>query len=190
MAEPTNIDPFDPASLRMPDDYTETVGVRKLLTTVPVRKPDKSWWVRTHPSEDYRLTTGLLELKEEREMYLVAPALWGDLATEPTFAKRLLITAINRQGVLFLWPLVLPDPSGRSNRWHESALDAANRAKGHWLRMAANMSLSAYDVSIANVTTEPDWPDYSLRDLLEVAFRGRLIDDINHPVLRQLRGEA
>ena len=42
-------DPFDPASLRLPDKFGETVGVQKALLCVPVRKPDKSWFVRAHP---------------------------------------------------------------------------------------------------------------------------------------------
>ena len=33
--------PFDPAALRLNQDFAETVGVKKLLTTVPVRKPGK-----------------------------------------------------------------------------------------------------------------------------------------------------
>ena len=31
------LDPFDPANLRLSQSFTETVGVKKLLTTVPVR---------------------------------------------------------------------------------------------------------------------------------------------------------
>jgi hypothetical protein len=38
--------PFDVASLRLDPSYAESVGVRKLLTTVPVRKPNKQDFVR------------------------------------------------------------------------------------------------------------------------------------------------
>jgi hypothetical protein len=34
-------DPFDPAALRLDQSFTDTVGVKKLLTTIPVRKPGK-----------------------------------------------------------------------------------------------------------------------------------------------------
>jgi len=34
-------DPFDPAALRLDQSYADTVGVKKLLTTVPVRKPNR-----------------------------------------------------------------------------------------------------------------------------------------------------
>ena len=39
---PSSHDPFDPAALRLSQDYTATVGVKKLLTRVPVRKPSLS----------------------------------------------------------------------------------------------------------------------------------------------------
>jgi hypothetical protein len=45
------LDPFDPAALRLTPDFVETVGVKKLLTTVPCRKPQsgarRPLWPRT-----------------------------------------------------------------------------------------------------------------------------------------------
>src|SRR5262245_20195580 len=67
----TRPDPFDPAKLRLSQDFTAELGVQKVLTTVPVRKPDKTWFVRVHPSVDYRMPAAVLELKEEREIYIV-----------------------------------------------------------------------------------------------------------------------
>ena len=60
-------DPFDLASLRLSQDFASAVGVKKLVTTIPVKKPSKEWFVRTHPDPDYRLQTAVLELKEDRE---------------------------------------------------------------------------------------------------------------------------
>ena len=34
-------DPFDPANLRLSQSFAETVGVKKLLTTVPVANPTR-----------------------------------------------------------------------------------------------------------------------------------------------------
>ena len=39
--------PFDPAALRLDQSYADTVGVKKLLTTVPVRKPNRQDFVRS-----------------------------------------------------------------------------------------------------------------------------------------------
>lgn len=184
-------DPFDPASLRLTQDFAASVGVKKALLTVPVRKPAKEWFVQTHPAEEYRMPTAVLELKEDREVYLVAPALWPDLAAESTFGSRALYTAMNRQGVLFIWPVRLPGTDGKIDDWNRSAMEAASMAAGKWVRVAANMPLGAYDVYEATGDIPPPaWPDTSFRDLLAVAFKGRVIDSLDHPVLRRLRGEA
>ena len=137
-------DPFDPAALRISQDFAARANVKPILATVPVRKPSRQDFVRIHPSEDYQLTTALLELKDEREIYLISPDLWQELVGELLPVS--IFTAINRQGVVFLWPCRLPDETGRSNPWHESALEAAGLAKTKWTRIAADMSLGAYRI--------------------------------------------
>jgi hypothetical protein len=184
-------DPFDPAALRLSTDFAASVGVKKALLTVPVRKPDRSWFVRVHPDPAYHLPTAVIELKEDRETYLVAPVLWPDLATEPALSPRLLFPAVNRQGVLFIWPIRLPGADGRLDEWSRTALEAAARSQKVWVRVAANLSLGAYDVFEASgQLSEPDWPATPLNELLRVAFKDRLIESLNHPVLRRLRGEV
>src|SRR6266436_3476706 len=69
------LDPFDPANLRLDPEYLKSGGVKKLLTTVPVRKPSKQDFIRVHPDLDYRLCgVAIIELREDREIYLVMPA--------------------------------------------------------------------------------------------------------------------
>jgi hypothetical protein len=184
-------DPYNLDSLRLSQDFASAVGVKKLITTVPVRKPSKEWFVRTHPDPAYRLYTAVLELKEDREVYLVAQPLWSGLSSETTFSPRLLVTSINRQGVLFLWPIRLPGSDGKIDDWSRSAMDAANEARTRWVRITANMSLGAYDVVVASgQVVEPTWPDLSFQQLIKTAFRDVMIDNWDHPVLRRLRGEV
>src|SRR5262245_32620760 len=184
-------DPFDLASLRLSQDFAAAVGVKRLVKTIPVRKPSKEWFVRTHPDPSHRLQTAVLELKEDRETYLVAPGLWPELASEATFSPRLLVTAINRQGVLFLWPIRLPGADGKIDDWSRSALDAADEAKSRWVRVTANMSLGAYVITVApGQVAEPSWPDITFQETIRIAFRDKMIDTWDHPVLRRLRGEA
>lgn len=184
--------PFDPARLRLPQDFGATLGVKKALLTIPVRKPSKEWFIQVHPDEAYRVQTAVLELKEDRETYLVDPKLWPELATrESTFGPRLIATAINRQGVVFLWPIRLPGSDGKLDEWNMSALEAVQLATGKWVRVAANMSLGAYDVFEATAKLpEPEWPTVAFAKLLKVAFKNRYIDSLDHPVLLRLRGES
>ena len=45
-----NTNPFDPAHLRLSQDFTSQIGGKKALMSVPVRKPDRQWFVRVHPA--------------------------------------------------------------------------------------------------------------------------------------------
>jgi len=189
--DPSIPNPFDLNRLRLSQDFALGLGVKKALLTVPVRKPSKEWWFQTHPDETYRIQTCVVDLKEDREIYLVDQSLWPELAGgESTFGPKALFTAMTRQGVLFLWPIRLPGPDGKLDDWNRSALEAADRSSGRWVRVVANMNLGAYDVyETAANWPAPEWPTEPLSDLLRVAFKDRLIDRLDHPVLKRLRGE-
>jgi hypothetical protein len=184
--QPAAADPFDPASLRLDQSFAAT-GVKKLIQTIPVGRPNKQDFVRVRPASDYRLTTALLELQDDNETYLVTPTMQEALAGE--WFPATLYTTVNRQGVLRLWPVKLPGADGKTNAWHQSAAQAAETALTKWVRVAANRSLGAYEVMVAETAIpEPEWPDLSMKQILETAFRDRLITDIDHPVVKRLRG--
>jgi hypothetical protein len=187
---PQAADPFDPASLRLSQDFGATVGVKKALLTIPVKKPAYEWYVRTHPDEAYWMPTEVIELTEDREIYLVAQSLWSELATEKTFSPRLLVTTQSRQGVIFLWPLKLPRSDGRHDEWSRSALEASQMARSKWVRVVSNSDLGAYDAHFARTDLpDPIWPKEPFKELLRIAFRDKFIDNLDHVVLRKLRGE-
>jgi hypothetical protein len=183
-------DPFNPAALRLDPSYAETVGVRRLLTTVPVRKPNRQEFFRVHSDPLYRLTpAAIIELKEDRETYLMTPAMAQQFPDE--FAPATLFTAINRQGVLFLWPVKLPGPDGKQNVWHRSAAEAAELAMSKWFRLMANMSLGAYELFEATGDwSDPVWPGLLLPEILKIAFRDHYIDSPDHPLIKRLLGEV
>jgi hypothetical protein len=191
--EPEAPDPFDPAALRIGSDFNQTVGLKKAILGVPVRKPDKAWWVRVSPDPTYRLQTAVIEMRGDRgtgETYLVAPALRADLATEPTFRPKLFLTAVNTQGVLFLWECNLPKDD-REDNWSKTSLAAVELATKGWVRVAANMSAGGYDAWQATGNLpDPPWPEMPFREILKLAFKDKYIDKLDHPVLRRLRGEA
>jgi hypothetical protein len=185
----TALDPFDPANLRLDQSFVETSGVKKLLTTVPVRKPNNQDFVRVHTDESYRLTSAIIELKDDREVYLVLPHVAHQLPGE--CSPVVLYSAINRQGVVFLWPVKLPTADGKINEWHRSAAEAAERAMSVWLRVKADMALGAYAMYEASSSIpDPIWPAYTFKELLKIGFRDRLVDCLDHPVIKRLRGES
>jgi hypothetical protein len=102
----------------------------------------------------------------------------------------MLYTAINRQGVLVLWPVRLADETGRLDAWNLSAHKAAQIAMEKWIRVASNRSLGAYETSNPmGALPEPEWPDISFQEILRIAFGDYQITSIDHSVLRRLRGE-
>jgi hypothetical protein len=189
-AKPEIPDPFDLENLRLNPSYVETAGVKKLRNTVPARRPSPQDFVRVHPDPTYRENFGMIELKDDREDYLVLPHLVPQLPGEIVF--KTIFTAINRQGVVFLWPVRLPSPDDKPNAWWQSAREAAELAMTKWVRMRANMSLGAYDLFTAESDIpDPEWSELEpLQDLLRIAYRGRLVVDLDHPVIKRLSGRS
>lgn len=180
-------DPFDLAKLRVPQDFLETAAVKKLLTTVPIRKPGPQDFVRVHPSPAYRDLMAFLELKDDRETYVVDLNEVPDLQPECFIAT--LFTAITRSGVLFTWPVRVAAADGRQNEWHISQATAAEMAMTKWIRMKANMGLRAYEIFAAeSAIPDPVWPDMTFAQIYRIAFKDRLINDASHPVIKRLRG--
>jgi hypothetical protein len=65
-------DPFDPANLRLDQSHLEGGAAKKLVLTIPVRKPKKQEFVRVRQEESFRLTpAATITLEEDREVYLV-----------------------------------------------------------------------------------------------------------------------
>jgi hypothetical protein len=179
-------------ALKLSQDYADTVGVKKILATVPVGKPNKQDFVRVHPDPEFRLSpAALIELKEDRETYIVTPTMAANLPGE--FVPCTLFLAINRQGVLRVWPVKLPGTDGKINPWHHSAAEAAERAMSCWVRMTSNMSLGAYEIfeATSNNLPEPKWPEeHSFQEILQIAFRGRVVDNPDHPLVLKLQGQT
>lgn len=180
-------DPFDLTALRLDQSFVKTAGVKKVLLTVPVRKPLPQDWVRVHSSPEYRETLAVIELKDDREMFLLTPEMARNLPGE--FSMVSIFTAINRQGVVHLWPVKLPASDGRVLEWHRSAAEAAELAMDRWVRVKADMSLGAYQVyEAAGTIPDPEWPALSFQELIRVAFKERLVASLDHPLIGRLRG--
>lgn len=181
--------PFDPARFRLSQDFASAVGVKKVLTTVPCRKPHRHEFVRVRTGVEWRLETGVFEDKINREVYLVDPPLWSALLGE--VYPVCLYCAVTRQNDVLLWPVKLPGADGKSNSWNESAIAAAKLAESRWVRLAANMPGGMYDVYEAEgELSDPEWPELAFPEILRLAFKARFIQSLDHPVVKALRGEV
>jgi hypothetical protein len=166
------------------------IGSKEVLIRVPVRRPKKSEFIRTHPDSNMQLAATVYSDRDENEdVYFVTKEMRDKFDEGQLKAVRLQLT-ISRRGVLFIWPLTLPlDGKSMGRSWHESALKAAEMAKDRWIRIVADKGLSGYRVHLAEgQIADPTWPQYSFGELLEIAFEGRIIRSADHPVIRDLRG--
>jgi hypothetical protein len=182
-------DPFDLERLALPQDFAATAQLKEPLLTIPVRRPGKQEFVRVRADAGYQADFSFIHLEEENELYVVVPELRRQLAAELVFMT--LFTAISAQGVLFLWPVRLPDPEGRGEEWRRSQREAAELATKKWLRMKSNRALGAYTIAVAEgMTAEPTWPPETFAQMIRIAFRDRLIDRPDHAVIKRLQGRS
>lgn len=189
--EPDPDPEFNPEAFRLPQDFQTESGVQKILTTVPVGKPDKQVFFRIHTDPSFEFRTRLLDMKHDRETYIVDAKIWpqldGDLAPYAIFA------GINRQNDVFLLPIRLPGMDGRDNNWWASLRTAVGIAKEKWIRVKPNHPINSYDVLVAkdnDAIPLPTWPPGDMTDFLKIAFRGKIIASLDHPALKKLRGES
>jgi hypothetical protein len=188
VADSVAADPFDLESLRLNPSFTDTAGVTKLLTTVPARRPSPQDFIRVHPAAEYRENFAMIDLKDDREDFLVRPEILPELMGEVVF--KTIYTTINRQGVVFLWAIRLMASDDRKNDWARSAREAAEMAMTRWLRLKSNRSLGAYEITVAaSEMAEPEWPNVTFQELIRIAYRDRMITSLDHAVIKRLRGQ-
>ena len=166
---------------------TQLVGQQRIVTRVPVRKPDKQIFFRAHPTD--KVETYVIDDKENRETYYVLPEMRDEIVAQGLHRPVLLARVITRQAVNMLWPIGL-SVDGRSNSWHETAHEARRMAEKDWIRIVPNMALGGYEIfrALAPID-EPDWSKMTFQQLLEVAFRNRIISSLDHPVLKNWLAE-
>jgi len=174
--------------MMLPTNYDEIAGAQKSLATLAVRKPNAQDWVRVHP--EYRGQFGFLVVKNEGsadEIYYVHRNLYEvpELARE--LQRREVRLAVTRKGTYLLWPLPLTDHPA-----HQQQTFAAEKALSSWTRIAWQKHACEYHITTATAQDlpEPIWPEESFEALCKLGFRGRMIDSLEHPVVRELLGRA
>jgi hypothetical protein len=173
-------------ALRLTPDEAGQIGTEEVLAHVSVRRPNNNEFVRVNPDPAMSLATSIF-VDLERETYFVAPSARSVLVAG--VKAMLLVPAVNQRGLFFIWPSALGDGSGRRNAWHETAREAMELAKREWVKLVSDMAGGCYRVYRAKGELQkPVFPEKSLEELLRIAFRGRVIDSEDHPVVRQALG--
>jgi hypothetical protein len=108
---------IDIQSLCLSQDYQSMADATKVVTSVSICKPSREWFFRIHP--EFQRYMAILEVKGDKEFYIVAPKLLPQLSGEAT--PKLLVLGVTRQGKFFFWPLKVEADRGL-DEWSKSAL--------------------------------------------------------------------
>ena len=182
-------DEIDFDALRLPP--TGQLIAKRDLSIIPVRKPKKTEWFRVRPGDDWRIDLPLYE-DGDGETYLIGTDFLGFLNDQGLVRRaRIYTLTVHGSGVLLLSPIGLPDADGKLNSYNRSREEAYRKAETAWIRISANKDLGGYDCWTPEIPMpEPDWPSHpsTLKEMLSIAFKGRYINDPEHPILNRLKG--
>jgi hypothetical protein len=192
-------DPFDAKSLTLPPDFYAAGGpANPRPKNVPVRKPHNQEWVRVHPDPEFRGNFGTILLRDDREFYLLTPAMSQQMRGHRHLKTVTIYTAYSRlSGKTFLWPIDLvgqPGQNKRTENWYRTAHEAAEEAMRQLVNVYADMAGGGYEwVPSENpeAQTPPQWPQLSFYELLQIGFQrnGMFVDSFDHDVFKKLRAE-
>jgi hypothetical protein len=157
------------------------------LGYIRVGIPSPTTWFRINDRPDYR--GQFLVLNLDGTYYLVAPHLRLEVL-EHDIQRAEVYVGITREGGIFLWPIPFADFGTRFDDWPASALHATACAMKAWVRVIPRRELEQYVVLTSQSGNYPDpqWPSSTLHDLILRAFNGRIIDSVDHPIVRMLKG--
>ena len=182
-------DPFDPANLRLDQNFAEKLGAKSILTHIKVRsKPPGQEFVRVWSEPTKRMNAAILEWQAEKELYLVAPGIFEAIANHAR--QRLLLPTITAaSNEFFFWALKVTPPGEKENTWNVTANNAAAMAEKKWINVNSNTAIAAYETREAEgEIPEPVWPSLSMTELLRLAFKDKFIDSLDHPIVKKLKG--
>jgi hypothetical protein len=167
------------------------IHAQQVHVTMSVAKPKKGWWFRVH-SEYEREVFAVEDPTDRDKLYVVFPHAAHGVPPE-LLKTKLLVAGITRQAVPFVWPLSMPAEDGSTFDAWETAREAAKLACEHWLTMSWDKASGRYITKKAlGDFGEPQWLDaneYPFEKWIKIAFRGRIISDVDHVLLKALRGE-
>jgi hypothetical protein len=170
------------------DDDAEAVGEEVLLTTCPARQPRDTDLFRVRLDDGdttWRIKTLLVDYRGEdpavpRGFYLIHPRLarvFSGLGK-----PHLLLTCVTSFGSMFIWPIRLVEGFGDS--WCKSRLRIAAMAESQWVRVPGSQGNGYTAVVSKKDHGEPKWQGANLDELLAIAFDGRIVEDLTHPLCR------
>jgi hypothetical protein len=186
-----SLNPYRPEDLWIDPSKIHAAGaVNRPTTTIPIRRPNRHEFFRTHPDEKYWRPVAFIEM--DRTLYAVHPEMIRHLDEADIFYATFCL-AISKSRELFFWPL--KESKGRSNMWNESAFQIAKMATTKWVKIRSRLEdgkgggYYEPEIPLADFG-DPVWPDLTQKQLYDIAFKGgRIVDRVDHLVIQKLTGQ-
>ena len=145
-----------------------------------------------HPDHEMRPLVMLVKPDggdlEEEDWLLVDANVEDDLADVGTMYELVLCRTAN--GGYFLWRLRIEEPGGRVDGYTESAREALEEHAGaHWIKLKGDRKSRMFEVIKGTPVATIRWPDFSIDELVQRAFKGRVVTSEDHDLIRRLRGD-
>ncbi len=158
-------------------------STQSLHLPVACRRPLPQEFVRVHPERKKGLP--LLNWRRDNEIYNVADDYLDQLAAE--LEPYILHVTVNQWGAAFLWPVLYNTEDRKRSPFWRLQDQAIEKAKSTWIRIL-NYSSVKSGIVIAGYYKEPQWPEETDEELVNLAFQDYYIDEPNHHVLTALTG--
>jgi hypothetical protein len=173
-------------SLRLSQDFESLANVKQVVTEVTIGKPNRQTFFRVH--SEWKGLYPILELKTtmKSEYYIVAPNAASEVEDE--VQPRLLVPVITRDGRLYIWPLRVGNGEQPLDPAAASSLAAMLLAKNQWIKLVWKGNSFGTFAAKKDLPT-PEWPSVSFEEMLEIAFKDRVIDSPDHAVIKSLIGD-
>lgn len=168
-------------------DFVGYEGAKKYQHIVPIRKPKQDVFFRVHSEPTWRQVALLHKESDSGEFFYVEQEIVSKFSGN--LGAFVLYSAVTRQGDFFIWPVRLEDSLKRPNTWISSSHKIAKQAEEKWLKISSNQTVGSYEAFVAEgKIPDPLWPDEGFEEMLERAFKDRVVDSLDHPLIRSLKG--
>jgi hypothetical protein len=180
------------AALRMPLGPVKAISVRRDHQVITVGKPPAQAFFRAQAVELKDWTFPVIVDKSAnggKAFYMIGPKMREALSRNADAALVHLIPCVTKAETPFLWAVTVPAMAGGNAAWYEGSIAAFGLAREKWIRLSWNPQSGAYDPLIAEESSSlPRFPEWDQSEWLRRAFRDRLINGDDHPILKKLRG--
>jgi len=176
---------FNMSDYNTPEEEIEVTEI--IITAIPPERPDKQTFIRAHPTMSAVVDVVVYEAENKRK-YLVHKNAIPYVSAH--MKKMQLYPVISLKGNIWLFPVTLPKPGKKMNDWSVSREKIIFQARKQWIQCVPKSEGAGYDAVVAlKKHREPEWPELTMPEYLEIAFDGYIIQDKDHPVVKALRGE-